>query len=178
MKILIATKNPGKIEGAKQALEKYFSNNQIEIVGIAVSSDVPEQPVNEDIYLGAKNRVKNLKEYATKNNIKADMYFAIESGISNQLGSWAIINYAVIEDNFGYQSFGTGPVFPVPNKYVEEIISSSLGTVMDNLFNAHGLNTKQGGINYLTNKAITRIDITKDAFVMALTQFTNTFWKD
>lgn len=176
MKILIATKNPGKIEGAKQALSKYFKD--FEIAGIAVSSDVPEQPVNKDIYLGAKNRVKNLINYAKENNIEADMYFAIESGISNQLGSWAIINYAVIEDKFGYQSFGTGPVFPVPNKYVNTIISSSLGSLMDNLFNANGLNTKQGGISYLTNNSITRIDITRDAFIMALTQFTNNFWKD
>ena len=142
MKVLIGTKNPGKIEGAKQALSKYFKDN-FEITGIAVDSNVPEQPVNEDIFLGAKNRVKNLINYAKQNNIEADMYFAIESGISNQLGSWAIINYALIEDKFGYQSFATGPVFPVPNKYVDKIISSSLGLLMDNLFNANGLNTKQ-----------------------------------
>ena len=38
MKILIGTKNPGKIQGAKEAFEKYFENVQIE--GIPVSSDV------------------------------------------------------------------------------------------------------------------------------------------
>ena len=36
MKILIGTKNIGKIEGAKQAFEKYFRN--VEIEGIQVSS--------------------------------------------------------------------------------------------------------------------------------------------
>ena len=29
MKILMGTKNPGKIEGAKQAFEKYFDNVEI-----------------------------------------------------------------------------------------------------------------------------------------------------
>ena len=29
MKILIGTKNPGKLEGAKQAFEKYFDNIEI-----------------------------------------------------------------------------------------------------------------------------------------------------
>lgn len=67
MKVLIATKNQGKIEGAKKALEHYFENFDIE--GIAVSSDVPDQPVNGQIYEGAKNRVKNLKHYAKENNI-------------------------------------------------------------------------------------------------------------
>ena len=56
MKILIGTKNPGKIEGAKQAFEKYFEN--VEIQGISVDSEVGEQPINKEIFQGAKNRVK------------------------------------------------------------------------------------------------------------------------
>ena len=40
MKVLIATKNQGKIEGAKKALEHYFNN--VEIEGIPVESDVPD----------------------------------------------------------------------------------------------------------------------------------------
>ena len=84
MKILIATKNQGKIEGAKRALSKYFDN--IEIEGIPVESNVGEQPLNGEIYIGAKNRVKNLKLYAQENNIKADLYLSIESGINNSLG--------------------------------------------------------------------------------------------
>ena len=59
MKVLIATKNQGKIEEAKRALEHYFKD--IEIKGIPVGSNVPDQPVNKEIYKGAKNRVRNLK---------------------------------------------------------------------------------------------------------------------
>ena len=65
MKVLIGTKNPGKIEGARQAFERYFEN--VEIEGIPVNSDVGDQPINEEILQGAKNRVKNLKEYAKEN---------------------------------------------------------------------------------------------------------------
>ena len=77
MKILMGTKNPGKIEAAKQAFEKYFSN--IEIEGVAVNSNVGDQPIDEEIFQGAKNRVKNLKQYATTNNIEADFYIASET---------------------------------------------------------------------------------------------------
>ena len=94
MKILIGTKNPGKIEGAKQAFEKYFDN--IEIKGIPVSSNVGDQPINEEILRGAKNRVKNLKEYAINNNIEADFYVSSEAGITNLLGEWIDINAVVI----------------------------------------------------------------------------------
>ena len=58
MKVLVGSRNPGKIEGAKQAVEKYYQD--ITIDGINVPSNVPDQPVNEDIYLGARNRVDNL----------------------------------------------------------------------------------------------------------------------
>ena len=42
MKVLIGTSNPGKIQGAKEAFEKYFEN--VEIEGISVDSEVGVQP--------------------------------------------------------------------------------------------------------------------------------------
>ncbi len=38
----MGTKNPGKIQGAREAFEKYFDN--VEIQGIAVDSEVGDQP--------------------------------------------------------------------------------------------------------------------------------------
>ena len=67
MKVLIGTTNPGKIQGAKEALEVFFK--EIEITGVKVPSNVADQPVNEDTYNGARNRVDNLIEYAKQNNI-------------------------------------------------------------------------------------------------------------
>ena len=119
MKILMGTKNPGKIEGAKQAFEKYFQN--IEIEGVDVNSEVPDQPLNKEILTGAKNRVKNLKEYANKNKIHADYYIASEAGITNTLGEWIDFNLAIIENKDGFQSIGVSQGFQVPEKYIEEI---------------------------------------------------------
>lgn len=172
MKILIATKNQGKIEGARRAFLKFFDN--IEIEGIPVSSDVSEQPVNNEIYLGAKNRVKNLKLYAKENDIEADMFLSIESGINNLLGSWIITNIALIENNDGYQSFGTSPSFPVPDKLVDDVIKSDLSQVMNKIFSKDDeRHNKGGGIQLLTHNHISRIDLTEMAFIMALTKFTN-----
>lgn len=172
MKVLIGTKNEGKIEGAKRALEKYFDN--IEIKGIPVKSNVSEQPVNEEIYNGAKNRVKNLKQYCKENNIKADLYLAIESGINNSLGRWMITNIAVIEDDNDFESYGTSPSFPVPDKLVEAIIKTELSQVMNLIFGKdEERRNKGGGIQLLTNNKITRIDLTELAFIMALTKYIN-----
>lgn len=176
MKVLIGTKNPGKIEAATEALKNYFDNFEIE--GISVSSCVSEEPVNDEIYEGAKNRVDNLMKYAEENNIEAEYFLGVESGITNLLGKWVIINVAVVKDKNGYESWGTSPAFPVPNKYVEEIISTDLGKVMDKLFKHNDLRSGKGGISFVTNGIISRIDLTRDAFIMALTQHTNDVWND
>ena len=176
MKILMGTKNPGKIEGARQAFEKYFDS--VEIEGISVESEVGNQPFNEEILQGAKNRIKNLKEYANTNNIKADFYIASEAGITNLLGEWIDINAVIIEDSKGFQSIGTSQGFPIPDKYIEEIKQTELGKVMDRLFRGKELGKGKGGISFLTKDEITRIDLTRNAFIMALTRFINEdIWK-
>ncbi len=176
MKILIGTKNPGKIEGATEALKNYFDDFDID--GISVSSDVSEQPVNNEIYEGARNRVNNLMKYAENSGIEAEYFLGVESGITNLLGKWVIINIAVIKDKDGYESWGTSPAFPVPDKYVDDIISTDLGKVMDKIFEQNDLRSGKGGISFVTSGVISRIDLTKEAFIMALTQHTNEIWSD
>lgn len=171
MKVIVATKNPGKIEGAKIAFSEYFK--EFEIEGIPASSDVSEEPVNDEIYEGASNRVKNVRKIAKEQGKEADYYIAVESGITNKLGAWTIINIAVIEDKNGFKSWGVSSGFPVPQKYVDEIINTDLGKVMDRIFNETELRAGKGGINLLTQDRISRIDLTKQAFIMALTQFIN-----
>ena len=176
MKVLIGTKNPGKIEGAKKALSKYF--NDFEIEGIKVESNVNEQPVGLETYNGAVNRVNNLISYAKDNNIEADFFMSIESGLTSELGFWAITNIAVIKNAKGEVGVGSSASFPVPNKYVEQIKTETLGTVMDTIFNESDLRSTTGGIGLLTKDVVTRIDLTTDAFLMALTPFINDVWKD
>ena len=169
MKVLIGTKNQGKIEGAKKALEHYFTD--VELKGIPVESNVNEQPLNDEIYNGAKNRVKNLKEYAKENNIDADLYLGVESGINNSLGRWMITNIAVIEDNTDFESYGTSPSFPVPDRLVKDIIDTDLSQVMNTVFSKDDeRHNRGGGIQLLTHNEITRIDLTEYAFIMALTK--------
>lgn len=176
MKVIIATKNEGKIEGARRAFSHYFEN--LEIIGIPAPSDVSEQPLNDEILLGAKNRVSNLKAYCKYNNVTADLFLSIESGINNYFGTWFITNIAVIEDNKSFVSLGSSPSFPVPEKYVEDIIKTDLNEVMSNLFHKEkDLHNKKGGIELLTHGKVNRIDLTEQAFIMALTSYLNSNWQ-
>lgn len=166
MKVLIGTKNPGKIEGARQAFEKYFDN--VEIEGIKVSSEVSDQPINKEILVGAKNRVKNLRKYAKENNIEADFYVASEAGITDSLGDWFDFNMTVVEDKNGFQTVGSSQGFQIPEKYIEEIKQTELGKVFDRVLDGEELSKGNGGIYVITHGEVSRIELTKNAFVMAL----------
>ncbi len=163
MKAIIATSNRVKIEGAQKALNHYYDN--IEVKGINVSSEVSEQPINEEIYIGVKNRINNLKKYCKQNNIETDLYLAIESGITNQLGEWQVLSIAIIENNLGISSVSTSASFPVPEKYINKIIENGVGSVMKEVF---GNNTNQSGIELLTKGVFNRIDLIEETFIMGL----------
>ena len=44
---------------------------------------------------------------------------------------------------------------------------------MDKIFNGQELAKGKGGISYLTKGEVSRIDLTRNAFVMALTKYIN-----
>ena len=94
------------------------------------------------------------------------------------MGEWIDINAVVVEDAKGLQSVGTSQGFPIPEKYINEIRETELGKVMDKIFNIKESGKGKGGISFLTRDEITRIDLTRNAFIMALTKHINgEIWK-
>ena len=90
------------------------------------------------------------------------------------MGRWLITNIAVIEDNTGFESYGTSPSFPVPERLVQDVIDTNLSQVMDKVFTKdEERHNKGGGIQLLTHGKISRIDLTQMAFIMALTKYIN-----
>ena len=171
IKILLASKNPGKLEAVSLAFAKFYDD--FDIIGIAVSSGVSKQPVNKEIYKGALNRCYNLRKYAQENNIDADYYVAVEAGITNLLGAWVNLNLVYIENSEKENSTGISQGYPFPEKYLTEIINDEFGKVMDKHYNL--VNSGQGkSVEYLFSKGnISRIDLVRDATILALTKFIN-----
>lgn len=177
MKILVGSKNPSKIDGVKIAFEKFFDN--VEAIGIDVDSEVSAQPVNAETMQGAKNRVKNLKEYALANNVNVDYYVAVESGLMDMYQDPAIINACFMEDAEGNTSYGYSAGFPIPNGKFEDIKNNGLSSVVDEIFKIeHTSGPKvKGGIYKLTNGEMGRIDFAINSTVMALTKFLHEEWR-
>ena len=76
---------------------------------------------------------------------------------------------AVIEDNESFHSYGLSPAYPVPNDLVEEIKSKDLAQVINRVFEVDSTRPHtQGGVALLTGGITTRVDLTRDATIMAL----------
>ena len=85
-----------------------------------------------------------------------------------------ITNVAIIEDNNNFESYGTSPSFPVPDRLVDDIIKTDLSQIMNKIFvKDDERRNRGGGIQLLTHDKITRIDLTESAFIMALTKYIN-----
>ena len=118
MKVLIGTKNPGKIKGAKMAFDNYFDGYEIE--GVNVPSEVSDQPINDDTYLGAYNRVKNAKEYARQMNIKG------------LLSNVKVILIKITDQNGNSTFKDLLKGLEIAEKYNATVINISLGTDISN----------------------------------------------
>ena len=166
IKILIGSNNKAKIEGAKLAFEKYFSD--FEIISEDIQSGVNSQPINDEILLGARNRIKGLKKLNMKD---VDFYISSEAGLISIGDLYVNINMGVIEDINGYESIGTSQGYMIPKNKIESIKEKSLGVVLDEIFNGVNLNRNKGGIHFLTLGEMNRIELVKNSFILALVPF-------
>lgn len=76
-KIIIASKNPVKINSTLSGFTKMFPDQFFEIEGLSVDSGVSSQPMGEEeTFTGATNRVNNVFKYSPN----ADYWVGIEGG--------------------------------------------------------------------------------------------------
>ncbi len=170
MKILVGSKNPVKINAAETAFKKYFNN--IETIGISVDSDVPDQPVNDDTFLGAKNRSLKLFELNKNSNLNVDFFVGIEGGIIQIYENWFGFGCMCILDKNQKIGFGTSPLFPMPEFVITQLLEGKeLGNVIDELTNKENTKHNEGAIGFFTNDVMTRKELYVSGLITALVPF-------
>ncbi len=167
-KVIVASKNPVKINATKKAFESVFPKENFEVVGMEVPSFVSDQPMSDEETLeGAINRAENAK-LAKKD---ADFWVGIEGGIETDGVDMDAFGWMIIlsEKRFGQARSCT---FPLP-PYVAKAVNAGqeLGHVNDAFFKMH--NSKQGGgaVGSLTNNVVTRMDLYVQPLILALIPF-------
>ena len=170
LKVVVGSKNPVKVNAAREALSLIFADNEIESVGVDAPSKVADQPMTEEeTKLGAINRVLHCREHHN-----ADYYMAMEGGVHLFDFGPATFAYVAIMSNDSNQipSVGRGAILPLPlSVYAALQQGEELGHVMDRLFQTDNIKQKGGAISLLTNNIATRQSNYTQSLVLAMAPF-------
>jgi inosine/xanthosine triphosphatase len=170
MKILVGSKNPVKVQSVKETFSLYFEN--VEVIGVESDSKVSVQPINDDTFIGARNRALQLYEQNKSNNLNANFFIGIEGGIVKQFNKWFAFGCMCVIDEFGNEGFGTSPHFELPDKIVEKLLQGlELGEVMDEIQNEENTKQKHGAIGYFTNGVMNRKELYLEGLKVAVIPF-------
>jgi inosine/xanthosine triphosphatase len=170
MRVIVASKNPVKINCTESAFKKAFSE-AIDIEGISVPSDVSDQPMTDaETLLGAKNRAINARN-AEPN---ADYWIGIEGGIhQNPQGEMHAFAWVYIK-SFNQEGKAKTASFELPKKIAELVNQGvELGIADDMVFDRSNSKQKNGAVGILTNDLIDRANYYEPAVILALIPFLN-----
>jgi len=171
MKIVIASKNPVKINAVLSAFQKMFPLQNFEIKGVSVVSGVSEQPQNDsETFQGAWNRAENASK-ATD----ADFWVGIEGGIEEKDSEMEAFAWAIVKSKDGMFGKGRTGTFFLPPKIAELIKQGKeLGEADDIVFGRTNSKQENGAVGILTGDVIDRTKYYTEAVVLALIPFKNT----
>ncbi len=167
-KVIIASKNPVKINATKKAFENVF-NDRFEFEGVATESLVSDQPMsNQETLTGASNRLQNIQHF------DADYLVSIEGGVDLLDNNYEAFAWIIISNRKKIGKAKTA-TFPLPVK-ISNLIKQGyeLGDADDLVFKRSNSKQKNGAVGILTDNLINRTDYYLHAIILALIPFTNT----
>ena len=170
MKIIIASRNPIKINATKLVFEQMFPNKIFQFEGVNISSDISDQPIsNNETLKGAINRSNNAKIEC----MDADYWIGIEGGVEKKGNEMQVFAWIYIQSKEMVGKARTA-TFDLPKKIIELIDSGmELGDADDVIFNRRNSKQKNGAVGILTKDLIDREKYYTHAIIMALIPFNN-----
>lgn len=170
MKIIVASKNPVKINAVRQAFTQMFPDEQLDIREVAAPSGVADQPMtHEEGMTGARNRVEHI--YTVHPD--ADFWVGLE-GANEDVGDHMQSCASVVIKSKTYQSEEKSATFRVP-KEVAALVREGLelGHAHDKVFNKVNSKQAHGMVGELTGNIIDRTEYYRHPLVLALIPFCN-----
>jgi inosine/xanthosine triphosphatase len=164
MKVAVGSKNPVKVNAAKNVLSKICG--EVEVVAIDVDSEVPHQPFGIDETIqGAINRAKN----AYSDDF--DISVGIESGLMetpNSITGYIDLQWCAIFDGDKI-TLGVSSGFEYPPSVIEEVLKGKeVGDVMDKVTGVDNLGQKTGAVSYLSKGMLDRTENTEQCVLTAI----------
>lgn len=182
--IIIASKNPVKIQAAREGFARMFPEETFQVQGVSVPSGVSDQPfTDQETLRGALNRAANARRLCPQ----ADYWAGIEGGIEDSTVNgemtagmtafaWTVILGA--EDGAGAEGTRVGKgrtgAFFLPPRVAELVrAGKELGEADDIVFGRTNSKQENGAVGLLTGDVIDRAGFYVPAVILALIPFKN-----
>ena len=171
MKIVVASRNPVKINAVRQAFSSQFPSSALELIPVDVASGVSEQPnSDQETRRGARNRV----EEASRAHPDGDFWVGLEGGVMSVDGQLMAYGWMAVRGRNGKIGQARTATLPLPPA-VRELIADGieLGEANDRVFSAVNSKQRGGAFGLLTGGLYTRADVYRQALIFALIPFVN-----
>ena len=166
--VIVASKNPVKIQAAHTGLSTFFQKNDWDVQGHSIPSGVSDQPMSDEETLqGAINRVHNAKMLFPN----ALIWVGIEGGCSVKEDTMWVFAWVVVGVQDRISKAKTS-MFALPTEIstlVQEGIE--LGVATDMIFGQQNTKHSQGVVGMLSNGHIDRTEYYVQPMILALMAF-------
>jgi len=169
-KVMVASKNPVKIDAVKIWFEKMFPEETFEFVWVSVKSEVADQPLSyQETLLGATNRANNAKNKYPN----ADYWVWIEWWLEKRFQDMKSFAWVVtLSDDRIWR--GKTWVFFLPKKVIDLIDQwKELWEADDIVFWQSNSKQNTWAVGLLTDNIITRTSYYSEAVIFSLIPFKN-----
>ena len=171
IQVIVASKNPVKIQSTIKGCTTFFPDLDWTITGASVPSGVSDQPMSDHETLqGALNRATTAMDQYPD----AKLWVGIEGGCAIEHGRMWVFAWVVVRSKTKIERAKTS-AFCLPQniaKLVQE--SKELGTATDIVFGQQNTKHSQGVVGMLSNGHIDRTEYYIQPMIMALMGFTRT----
>lgn len=168
--IVVASKNPIKLQAAESGFQSMFPDATFQVSGIESVDGISAQPMTDTETLrGATQRA----QYAMSARPRADFWVGIEGGIATVTGEMHSFAWVVILGH-GKEGKSKTATFILPQK-ISELIQKGLelGDADDLVFGLQNSKQANGAIGILTGNVIDRLSLYRQAVIAALIPFKN-----
>ncbi|KAG2441628.1 hypothetical protein HXX76_003248 [Chlamydomonas incerta] len=180
--VLVASKNPVKVDAVDKALRQVFPELGIVVRGHAAPSGVPDQPHgDEETLAGARNRVAALSDIINAGGsgdgiLDCDLVVAIEGGVGPAgLGQAGILEcfawVCAMDPHTGAESTARSASFALPQPLTDLLLgpqAMELGHADDAVFGRKRSGRGSGTIGRLSNGVLDRTEFHVHAVICAL----------
>lgn len=162
LRIALSTENHEKVLGSKSFFSKIFNDFDIETFG--GKRDFPSQPMNDEIFEGARRRTEMVSG-------NYDYFVGIEAGIISYSGRSFDIHVAAVKDCFGKMTYGTSSGLFIGEHLMQDIKEGEeLERVIDRMLKINNSGKEKGAIFYLSNGLKSRNELVQEALLSAFTE--------